>query len=82
MKISHIVNPFKTSGDSDSYDAQQITFETMQIAKDFAQNCGLNVNLYSAQFPEDHPIIPNYYIKTRDLNRSVLDLHSFKVGYQ
>lgn len=73
MRIAHIVNPVKVPPDSDLFDAQPITFSSMKIAADSAAFAGVDVQLFTAQFPEDHPIIPPYFKKTSDLSRSILD---------
>lgn len=78
VKIAHIINPVKIKESSDLYTAQPITFQTMQTAQQLAQSAGVNVELYTAQFPEDHPIVPDYFNKTPDLERSILDLSTFK----
>ncbi len=77
-KLSHIINPYYASIDSDTYIAQPITFSSIKCAKDVAEASGFDIQLYTAQYPEDHSIIPDYFIKTRNLDRSVLDLNNFK----
>ena len=49
----------------------------MRIARDFAAD-EVAVNLVTTQYPEDHDIIPDYFDKTPDLQRSVLDLGQFE----
>jgi len=78
IKISHIINPVAVKKSSDLFVAQPVTFESMKIAKEFAQD-EVDVSLFSAQYPEDHEIIPDWYEKTKDLNRSVLDYGNFKI---
>ena len=78
VKIAHIINPVKIKESSDLYTAQPITFQTMQTAQKLAQLAGIDVELYTAQFPEDHSIIPEYFNKTPDLERSILDEGTFK----
>lgn len=78
VKIAHIINPVKIQKHSDLYVAQPITFKTMQTAQELAKQHGLTVELYSAQFPEDHSIIPDRLQKTPDLTRSILDVKAFK----
>ncbi len=73
MKLAHIVNPFRAKKTSDLYIAQPITFKSMKTAQNYANQNSLEVSLYSAQYPEDIDIIPDYFIKTPDLNRSILD---------
>jgi hypothetical protein len=76
-KIAHIINPHIVDQDSDLYTAQPITFETMKIAKDYV-NGQVDVSLYSAQYAEDRVFIPDSFHLTRDLERSVLDVCTFK----
>jgi len=71
MRIIHIINPVKTSTDSDLYIAQPITFESLKIAKENYRN---DVIQCSAQFSEDLSIIPDHIKITRNLKRSVADL--------
>lgn len=78
IKVAHIVNPVKIKESSDLHTAQPITFQTMQTAQQLAKLAGVEVELYTAQFPEDHSIIPDYFHKTPDLKRSILDLKTFK----
>lgn len=78
MKIAHIINPVKADKTSDLVIAQPITFETMRRARAFAGRQGIDVKLYSAQFPGDRPLVPEDFIPTPDLERSVLDVADFK----
>jgi len=75
-KIAHIINPVIVNESSDLFIAQPITFETMRIAQEFARG-HVDVALYSAQYPEDRPIIPEWFKMTPDLDRSSLDIGSF-----
>lgn len=75
-KIAHIVNPVAVPKTSDLYVAQPITFESMLAARRFASET-VAVELLTAQFPEDRAIIPDGFIITRDLDRSVLDFGTF-----
>ncbi len=80
IKIAHIINPFAVKESSDLFIAQPITFETMKVAQDFARSSyNLDVALYSAQFLEDSSIVPKGFVKTRNLEYSVLDLKEFKI---
>ncbi|MDH5681960.1 MAG: hypothetical protein OEZ36_10250 [Spirochaetota bacterium] len=78
MKIAHIINPVKVGESSDLYVAQPITFETMKQAKRHAGN-GLDVELLTTQYPEDRSIIPEGFVVTEDLDRSISDIAQFKV---
>lgn len=75
--IAHIINPVKVPITSDLYYAQPITFESMRVAKEFAKD-RVNVSLYTTQYPEDHDVIPNYFKRLIDLERSVADVADFK----
>jgi hypothetical protein len=77
MKIAHIVNPVNVPLTSILGIAQPITFETMRTARNYAVG-QVDVDLYTAQFPEDHPAVPDDFMPTPDLDRSVLDMGSFQ----
>jgi hypothetical protein len=77
VKIAHIINPVIVSPSSDLYLAQPITFESMKIAKEQAKKSA-DISLLSAQFSEDSKIVPSYFTKTPNLERSILDIHSNK----
>ena len=76
-KIAHIINPFNASPSSDLFTAQPITFESMRRSKENAKDI-VEVELWSAQYKEDRNMIPEGFVATRDLDRSVLDLGSFE----
>lgn len=78
MKIGHIINPVDVSESSDLYLAQPITFETMRTALEVAKG-QVEVNQFTAQYQEDRHLIPDWFKKTLDLERSVLDIEEFKV---
>lgn len=78
LKVAHIINPVKVGSSSDLHISQPITFESLRIAKDFSKR-EVDVDLITAQFPEDHEIIPDYFHKTEDLYRSILDVSDFEV---
>ena len=75
-KIAHIVNPVLVGEASDLFVAQPITFETMRIARDSMAGM-VQVELFSAQYPEDHPLVPADFGRTKDLERSILDFGQF-----
>ncbi len=77
LKIAHIINPVRVNSSSDLYVAQPITFATMKKAQECAQ-ADPAVQLYAAFFPEDEDYIPDYFVKTEALNRSILDIKAFK----
>ncbi|MCP5108396.1 MAG: sulfotransferase, partial [bacterium] len=78
IRIAHIINPVKVDPSSDLHTAQPVTFETMLVARQFAAG-SVEVSLYSTQFAEDRDFVPRFFKKTKDLERSVLDLGNFNV---
>lgn len=79
LTLAHIINPVAVKESSDLYIAQPITFQTMKIAQEFAQRYGVDVTVYSAQFKEDCFIVPDWILKTRNLEKSVLDIGEFNI---
>lgn len=75
--LAHLVNPVKSPVSTELSYAQPITFETMRAAQDVAARQGVRVQLLTAQFPEDHSIIPDYFSRTPDLERSAADFGAF-----
>lgn len=75
--LAHIINPVNTNETSDLFIAQPITFETMRIARKYARN-QVDVNFFSAQYREDRAMLPEGFTITPDLERSVLDIATFK----
>jgi hypothetical protein len=75
-RIAHIINPVMVGETSDLHAAQPVTFESMRRARDYAKG-EVGVELYSAQFPEDTPLVPEWITATPDLDRSVLDAGAF-----
>jgi len=79
-KFAHIVNPVIVAEESDLFVAQPVTFQTMRIAQRFAVADGnVDVALYSAHFPEDAKLVPEGFIATPPLERSVLDVGTFRI---
>ena len=76
-KYAHIINPVAVCNKSDLFIAQPITFESMENARRFSETC-IEVDLLSAQYPEDKKMVPEYFHLTPDLQSSVLDKGSFK----
>ncbi|MFQ5629410.1 MAG: hypothetical protein ACE5I1_11665 [bacterium] len=76
-KIAHIIKPVLVDETSDLFIAQPVTFESMRRARDFARG-QVEVELVSTQYPEDEPFVPADFIVASDLQRSVLDVGSFK----
>lgn len=77
MRIAHIVNPVDLGPPSDLFIAQPITFQSMRLARELAKSSAIDVELWTAQFPEDHRVLPEGFETTRDLTRSVIDLGHF-----
>lgn len=77
MKIVHIANPVNISPSSDLYIARPITFESFRIAQNFSKK-EVEGELITVQYSEDHEIIPDFFIRTNDLKRSVLNFGEFE----
>lgn len=73
LSIGHIVNPFSPRSSSDLATAQPIVLETMRVAKEFSAG-RIEVELLSAQYPEDRHVVPSGFRMTENLTRSVLDI--------
>ena len=80
-QIAHIINPFKAKEGSELSIIQPITFESMRRAVEYAKDV-VDVELFTAQYSEDHPIIPDYFTRTPDLNQSSIDLPNIKTGHK
>ncbi len=78
VHIAHLVNPVRVAPDHELSYTQPITFESMRQAAAQAQDVAC-VDLLTAQYAEDHEIIPSFFTRTPDLDRSVTDLHTFRV---
>ncbi|MBX3729736.1 MAG: hypothetical protein KF858_11170 [Candidatus Sumerlaeia bacterium] len=78
IRIAHIVNPVQVKPTSDLFVAQPVTFEAMRRARAFAAG-EVDVRLLTAQYPEDHPIVPKDFEATPDLERSIMDLGTWQV---
>jgi hypothetical protein len=77
--FAHIVNPVDLAHPSDLAVAQPITFASMIAAAEALEPGVGVVELLSAQYPEDRGFVPEGFGTTPDLERSVLDLGTFKV---
>lgn len=78
MKIAHIIHPVIVPSASDLVIAQPITFETMHLARKFAEKSA-DVELYAIQYGDETRIpLPHSFIRTRDLTRSVRDVANFR----
>jgi len=76
LKLAHIINPVTKDASSDLFVAQPITFETMKKARYFSID-KVDVELFTTQFAEDRPLLPEGFIATDDLTRSILDFTNF-----
>lgn len=76
MQIAHIINPVVPPSNSDLDVAQPITFESMRQAKSSVKD-KIEVELLAAIYPEDEIVYPEGFERTKDLERSVLDLGEF-----
>jgi hypothetical protein len=73
-KIAHIINPVKAPTGSELDIVQPITFETIRLAKSFTQ---VEVELFTTCYPEDHSVIPDFFKRTEDLDRSIRDIEAY-----
>lgn len=71
-----MINPVRVDKAVDLFWAQPVTFETMRIAKEHAGDA-VDVTLLSTQYKEDEDFVPDFYKKTENLERSVLDVADF-----
>src|SRR5512145_470757 len=78
VHIAHLVNPVRSPQDPVLAQTQALTFESMRMAAAQAERVA-RVDLLTAQYPEDHEIIPAFFERTPDLDRSVADVHPFSV---
>jgi len=76
VHIAHLVNPVRAPIDAALVEAQPLTFESMRRAASEAAPVA-RVELLSAQFAEDRDIVPHFFERTPDLERSVADLERF-----
>ncbi len=76
-RIAHVINPVNAPPGSELSIVQPITFESMRIARQFSQRPH-DIELLSVSYPEDHPIVPEYFRKVRDLDRSIRDIDPYR----
>lgn len=78
VSLAHIISPVIVDNTSDLIIAQPITFESMPIAREFAQDT-VNIDLFAIQFHDESRItLPDIFKRTPDLTRSVADIKTFK----
>ena len=76
--IAHIIHPVIVKPPSDLIIAQPITFETMRIAREFAEGKA-EVTLLATQYADEERIpLPGCFTRVPDLTRSVADTKEFK----
>jgi len=75
--LAHIINPVQMAPTSDLGVAQAITFETMRTARKRASSV-VDVELYAAAFREDRSAVPPDFLRTTDIERSLLDAGTFR----
>lgn len=80
-KFAHIINPFHVEGNSDLSTAQPVTFETMRVAREFSKDT-VEIEFFSAQYPEDIDCVPSGFRATTHLDRSILDFGDFTIKRQ
>lgn len=76
VKLAHIINPVVVNEGSDLYIAQPVTFESIRKARDYSVS--EVVDVYCACYVEDESLVPDDFMKTTLLERSVLDLADFR----
>ena len=75
MTFAHIINPVSVSLKSELGIAQTITFEAIRHAAETAKG-KVDVQLFTICYPEDHEVIPSFFTRLPNLNRSVRDVLS------
>jgi hypothetical protein len=78
VSIAHIVHPVVVAPASDLVVAQPITFASMHLAREFCRE-RLAVQLYAVQYGDEERLpLPDSFIRTRDLSRSVGEVADFR----
>lgn len=80
VRLAHIINPVSVPPTSDLYVAQPITFQSIVLARNFARQQGIDVQCFTAQYEGDRGLVPEEFIPTPDLTRSILDVGRFQVS--
>lgn len=75
FRLAHAVNPVTPPEGSDLGVAQSIAFECMQKAARFSSE--LRVEHLAMVYPQDASMVPDGFIRTADLDRSVMDVAVF-----
>ena len=74
----HVVNPVAVPPSSDLFIAQPITFQTMKIAKNFAEQQGVSIRQLAVCYKEDRCVVPPWLEMAPTLEKSCLDMTSFR----
>lgn len=61
IRIAHLINPVKVDEDRDLHFQQPFTFESMEYAKRFGEEYGLDIEHFACFYPEDKEIVPVDY---------------------
>lgn len=78
VHIAHLINPVRFPQAHELAGAQLLTYASMRTAAQQAEPVA-RIDLLTAQYPEDHALIPPFFTRTPDLERSVADLYRFSV---
>src|SRR5579862_9421818 len=78
IHIAHLINPVRFPQTTELAGAQLLTYESMRTAAQQAELVA-RIDLLTAQYAEDHVVIPPFFRRTPDLERSVADVHRFSV---
>lgn len=73
LRIAHVLNIFSCQEGTENRRVQEITLESIRRANR-ESGPGVEVQLFSAHFPEDIPAVPEYVRATANLDRSIRDL--------
>ena len=74
IRLAHVINIFNCKKDNPSflYHAQPITFKSMRESQLHGERNGININLYTINYPEDDIIIPHFFKKLPHLQNSTM----------
>ena len=70
IRIAHLINPVKVNEDRDLHFQQPFTFDSMEYAREFAEDYGMEIDHYACFYPEDEEIIPDGFRKLPVLEQS------------
>lgn len=77
--FAHAVNLFSARPGSGHGLAQEITLQTMRLAREFSGQA-VGLELYAAVFPEDTGLVPPFFDGVLPLSRSILDFQTHGSG--